>query len=87
MGVNNKIYVGTKFVTGGVDTLFGGGFNVALVGKVGNIHKNNVVGGKHVISHTAGSDNKLLVIYTTTDITPGSDDKPRFKKFVSGSYN
>ena len=84
MCVNYKVYVGTKFVARSVNTLFGRGFNVTVIRKVCNINENNIIGSKNIISHTAGSDNKLLVIYSAADVTPGSYNKTCCQKLVTG---
>ncbi len=87
MGMNYKVHIRTVLVDLGMDTLFGRRLNVAVIRKVVDFYKHNIVRRKIIISTAAGGNYKVSITDTTAYISPGPCDKTRLQKPVSCFYD
>lgn len=80
MGVNDEARVGMSLVDLGVNALFGGGLDAALVAQSVDFYLNNVVGGQSVVGLSARGDDEAVFINAAADVAPGSCDKTGLDK-------
>ena len=75
MSVNNEVDVRAMKIALSVNTLFAGGFDVTVIGKIFHPNENDIVGSKTFVSLTAGSDNELIIVDTAAYVTPCTGNK------------
>ena len=80
MGVNDEARVGMSLVDLGVNALFGGGLDAALVAQSVDFYLNNVVGGQSVVGLSARGDDEAVFVNAAADVAPGSCDKTGLDK-------
>ena len=87
MGVDHKAHMGAVTVGSGMNALFTGGFDVALVGAVCDAYPHQILRLQGVVASTAGSNNKVCVGDTGTDVAPGTRHQSVFHQTVSCLYD
>lgn len=87
MGVNNKARLGMSLVDLGMDALFGGGLDIALVAQGVDLDLDDIVGGQSLIGLSARGYDKAVLVNAAADIAPCSRDEALFDKAQTGCDN
>ena len=87
MGVNNKARLGMSLVDLGMNALFGGGLDIALVAQGVDLDLDDIVGGQSVVGLSARGDDEAVLVNAAADIAPCSRDESLFDKAQTGCDN
>ena len=87
MGVNNKARLGMSLVDLGMNALFGGGLDIALVAQGVDLDLDDIVGGQSLIGLSARGYDKAVLVNAAADIAPCSRDESLFDKAQTGCDN